>query len=122
MGGRTVFTPHRREITTYGWSIGASYGHRADVCAEGGYRNIVLQQGPIALGWQRWRELDHLHLGGLVLDIVNAALDAGRLRPHPPTWSPGRSTARSPSCPSRSRRQASRSRPAPRRLNSSAIS
>ncbi|MCK7626081.1 TetR/AcrR family transcriptional regulator [Streptomyces sp. RS10V-4] len=54
-----------------------------DVCAEGPYRNIVLLQGPIALGWQRWRELDHLHLGGLVLDVVNAALDAGRLRPHP---------------------------------------
>ncbi|MEU2563680.1 TetR/AcrR family transcriptional regulator [Streptomyces longispororuber] len=54
-----------------------------DVCAEPAYRNIVLQQGPIALGWQRWRELDHLHLGGLVLDVVNDALAAGRLRPHP---------------------------------------
>ncbi|MBL1086478.1 TetR/AcrR family transcriptional regulator [Streptomyces actinomycinicus] len=54
-----------------------------DVCAESAYRHIVLQQGPIALGWQRWRELDRLHLGGLVLDVVNAALDAGRLRPHP---------------------------------------
>ncbi|MER5783795.1 TetR/AcrR family transcriptional regulator [Streptomyces mobaraensis] len=54
-----------------------------DVCAEPPYRHIVLQQRPISLGWQRWRELDQLHLGGLALDIVNAALDAGRLRPHP---------------------------------------
>ncbi|MEU6107312.1 TetR/AcrR family transcriptional regulator [Streptomyces albidoflavus] len=54
-----------------------------DVCSRPGYRHIVLQQGPIALGWQRWRELDQLHLGGLVLDIVNAALHAGLLRPHP---------------------------------------
>ncbi|GAA5074547.1 TetR/AcrR family transcriptional regulator [Streptomyces similanensis] len=54
-----------------------------DVCRGRAYRHIVLQQGPIALGWQRWRELDQLHLGGLVLDVVNAALDAGRLRPHP---------------------------------------
>ncbi|QQC87249.1 TetR/AcrR family transcriptional regulator [Streptomyces alfalfae] len=54
-----------------------------DICAEHAYRHIVLQQGPIALGWQRWRELDQLHLGGIVLDIVNAALDAGRMRPHP---------------------------------------
>lgn len=54
-----------------------------DICAGHTYRHIVLQQGPIALGWQRWRELDQLHLGSLVLDIVNAALDAGRLRPHP---------------------------------------
>ncbi|GAA1912542.1 TetR/AcrR family transcriptional regulator [Streptomyces sodiiphilus] len=54
-----------------------------DICMDHAYRHIVLQQGPIALGWQRWRELDQLHLGGLVLDIVRAALDAGRLRPHP---------------------------------------
>ncbi|MEV0528607.1 TetR/AcrR family transcriptional regulator [Streptomyces sp. NPDC050439] len=54
-----------------------------DVCAGGAYRHIVIQQGPIALGWQRWRELDQLHLGGLVRDIVDTALDAGRLRPHP---------------------------------------
>ncbi|MGW6536707.1 TetR/AcrR family transcriptional regulator [Streptomyces sp. NPDC055051] len=54
-----------------------------DVCSGQPYRHIVLQQGPIALGWQRWRELDQLHLGGLVLDIVNVALDAGHLRPHP---------------------------------------
>lgn len=54
-----------------------------DVCMEHAYRHIVLQQGPIALGWQRWRELDQGHLGGLVLDIVHTALDAGRIRPHP---------------------------------------
>ncbi|WP_037862908.1 TetR/AcrR family transcriptional regulator [Streptomyces sp. NRRL S-340] len=56
-----------------------------EVCADDTYRHVVLQQGPVALGWPRWRELDHLHLGGLVLDIVNAALEAGRLRPHPAT-------------------------------------
>lgn len=54
-----------------------------DVCTEHAYRHVVLQQGPIALGWQRWRELDQRHLGGLVLDIVNTARDAGLIRPHP---------------------------------------
>ncbi|MFD8544534.1 TetR/AcrR family transcriptional regulator [Streptomyces sp. NPDC059649] len=54
-----------------------------DVCLDHAYRHIVLQQGPIALGWQRWRELDQRHLGGLVLDIVHTALEAGRIRPHP---------------------------------------
>ncbi|MEV6683570.1 helix-turn-helix domain-containing protein [Streptomyces erythrochromogenes] len=54
-----------------------------DVCAEHTYRHIVLQQGPIALGWSRWRELDQRHLGGLLLGIVDAALDAGRFRPYP---------------------------------------
>ncbi|MFE5483838.1 TetR/AcrR family transcriptional regulator [Streptomyces sp. NPDC056527] len=54
-----------------------------DVCTEPTYRHIVLQQGPIALGWPRWRELDQRHLGGLLLGIVDAALAAGRVRSYP---------------------------------------
>ncbi|MEV0299352.1 helix-turn-helix domain-containing protein [Nocardia sp. NPDC050710] len=54
-----------------------------DVCAERDYRQIVLLQGPIALGWQRWRELDQRHLGGLVTDAVRALLDAELIRAHP---------------------------------------
>ncbi|MFE6856100.1 TetR/AcrR family transcriptional regulator [Streptomyces sp. NPDC057674] len=54
-----------------------------DVCTDPVYRHIVLQQGPIALGWPRWRELDQQHLGGVLLGIVEAALEAGRMRPHP---------------------------------------
>lgn len=54
-----------------------------DVCADHAYRHVVLLQGPSALGWQRWRELDQHHLGGLVLDIVRTARDAGRIRPYP---------------------------------------
>ncbi|WP_237761642.1 TetR/AcrR family transcriptional regulator [Mycobacterium kyorinense] len=53
------------------------------VCAEDAYRHVVLVQGPIALGWQRWRELDQRHLGGLVLDAVRALLDAKLIQPHP---------------------------------------
>lgn len=53
------------------------------VCAEPGYRHVVLLQGPIALGWRRWRELDQKHLGGLVNDTVQALLDTARIRPHP---------------------------------------
>ncbi|KUL38935.1 transcriptional regulator [Streptomyces sp. NRRL F-4489] len=54
-----------------------------DVCADPVYRHIVLLQGPIALGWQRWRELDQHHLGGLVRDAVRALLDAALIKPHP---------------------------------------
>jgi AcrR family transcriptional regulator len=54
-----------------------------DVCAGHDYRHIVLLQGPIALGWQRWRELDQRHLGGLVLDAVRDLLKAALIRPHP---------------------------------------
>ncbi|MEU0502117.1 TetR/AcrR family transcriptional regulator [Nocardia sp. NPDC005998] len=53
------------------------------VCAEQDFRHVVLQQGPIALGWQRWRELDQQHLGGLVLEAVRNLLDAALIQPHP---------------------------------------
>ncbi|MBY8884762.1 TetR/AcrR family transcriptional regulator [Streptomyces sp. PTM05] len=54
-----------------------------DVCSDDAYRHVVLLQGPLALGWQRWRELDHLHLGGLVLDAVQALLDTAVIQPRP---------------------------------------
>ncbi|MFV6025838.1 TetR/AcrR family transcriptional regulator [Streptomyces sp. NPDC056264] len=54
-----------------------------DVSIEPTYRHIVLQQGPIALGWARWRELDQRHLGGMLLGIVDTALAAGRVRTYP---------------------------------------
>ncbi|OLZ54846.1 TetR/AcrR family transcriptional regulator [Amycolatopsis keratiniphila] len=53
------------------------------VCAEPRYRHVVLLQGPIALGWRRWRELDQKHLSGLVDDTVQAMLATSRIRPHP---------------------------------------
>ncbi|SEL44449.1 TetR/AcrR family transcriptional regulator [Rhodococcus maanshanensis] len=53
------------------------------VCAEPDYREIVLLQGPVALGWDRWRELDQRYLRGLVLDDVRALREAGVIRPHP---------------------------------------
>ncbi|MGV9817162.1 TetR/AcrR family transcriptional regulator [Nocardia xishanensis] len=55
-----------------------------DVCAEPDYRHIVLLQGPIALGWRRWRELDQRHLGGLVVEAARDLLDAGIIQAYPP--------------------------------------
>ncbi|MEU2255012.1 TetR/AcrR family transcriptional regulator [Nocardia xishanensis] len=55
-----------------------------DVCAEPDYRHIVLLQGPIALGWRRWRELDQRHLSGLVVDAARNLLDAGIIQAYPP--------------------------------------
>ena len=53
-------------------------------CAEPEFRHIVLQQGPIALGWQRCIEIDTQHLGGILLDTVQAMVDAALIKPHPP--------------------------------------
>ncbi|MEX0781504.1 MAG: TetR family transcriptional regulator [Dehalococcoidia bacterium] len=37
-----------------------------DICLEDRFRRIALQEGPLALGWERWRELDEQYaLGGL---------------------------------------------------------
>ncbi len=37
-----------------------------DICLDDGFRRIALEEGPLALGWARWRELDeHYALGGL---------------------------------------------------------
>ncbi|MDL4816982.1 TetR/AcrR family transcriptional regulator [Actinomadura opuntiae] len=52
-----------------------------DICSEPEYRQIVLLQGPIALGWQRWRELDQRHLGALLEESLNALLGAAPAHP-----------------------------------------
>ncbi|MFC0037803.1 TetR/AcrR family transcriptional regulator [Actinomadura rayongensis] len=54
-----------------------------DVCAEREYREIVLLQGPIALGWERWREIDQRHLGEPLTVGLQALIDAGLLQDHP---------------------------------------
>lgn len=63
----------------------ADAGIRAflDVCADPDYRAIVLLEGPVALGWRRWRELDQRHLGPLLLDRVHALLAQDGAPPHP---------------------------------------
>lgn len=55
-----------------------------DVCIEPEYRHIVLLQGPIALGWRRWRELDQKHLNALVVDAARDLHGAGLIVTHPP--------------------------------------
>ena len=54
-----------------------------DICADPGYQRIVLLEGPAALGWRRWRELDHTHLGSMVVEEMQALLDAGLIEPYP---------------------------------------
>lgn len=56
-----------------------------DICGEPEYREIVLIQGPTALGWQRWRELDRRHFLDLltagVAGMTRAGLLASDVRP-----------------------------------------
>jgi len=54
-----------------------------DICCEQNYREIVLLQGPIALGWQRWRELDHQHFSGMLAARVAGLVEDGVIVNHP---------------------------------------
>ncbi|WP_306796644.1 TetR/AcrR family transcriptional regulator [Nocardia sp. XZ_19_369] len=55
-----------------------------DECTDMAYQRIVLQQGPVALGWDRWRELDERHMVGLIGDLVDELIRAGVFRPRSP--------------------------------------
>lgn len=52
-------------------------------CADPVVRRIVFQEGPIALGWARWRELDGCSSRELLAAAVQGLLDAGEIRPQP---------------------------------------
>jgi AcrR family transcriptional regulator len=54
-----------------------------DVCCEHDYREIVLLQGPIALGWPRWRLLDQQFLAGHLVQGVGAMIESGLVRDYP---------------------------------------
>ena len=45
-----------------------------DVCQEPAYRRIVMQEGPVALGFDRWRESEERSTYGLVHDLVRRVL------------------------------------------------
>lgn len=45
-----------------------------EICQEQSYRRIVMQEGPVALGYDRWREIEERNTFGLVRDIVRAVL------------------------------------------------
>jgi AcrR family transcriptional regulator len=62
----------------------AGIGAFLDACLARRYRRIALEEGPAALGWQRWREIDE----GYALPLLRAPLarlmSTGVLRRHPP--------------------------------------
>ncbi len=52
-------------------------------CQDADFARLTLQDAPAVLGWTEWRELD-LHYGlGLTVGALQAAMDAGAIRPQP---------------------------------------
>lgn len=54
-----------------------------EACADPVVRRIMFQEGPVALGWSRWRELDGCSSRGLLQGVLQALMDAGEIRPQP---------------------------------------
>ncbi|MBF6468283.1 TetR/AcrR family transcriptional regulator [Nocardia beijingensis] len=52
-----------------------------DECTDAAYQRIVLQEGPLALGWDRWRELDERYMVGLIRDSVDRLIRADVFKP-----------------------------------------
>ena len=57
-------------------------GNRAffAACAKPQFAQIFLKDGPSILGWNRWREIDANHFGGMVRDGLLAAMELGGSR------------------------------------------
>lgn len=53
------------------------------LCAEPSIIRITLQDAPSVLGFERWRQLDAAHFGGLVSAGLALAMDAGVLARQP---------------------------------------
>ena len=73
----SVASKHRDPIK----SLRAGCHAFVDACADPATRRLALIDAPAALGWQRWREIDAQHGFGLLRFGLQAAADAGRIRP-----------------------------------------
>lgn len=54
-----------------------------DRCCDPAYSRIVMQEGPVALGFQRWRECEEKYAYGLVEAILRSLIDGGHIEPLP---------------------------------------
>ncbi len=54
-----------------------------EVATEQRFRRIVLEEGPVALGWRRWRELDRQYTATLLERLLTDLVAAGEIAPTP---------------------------------------
>ena len=61
----------------------AGIGAFLDACLMQRYRRIVLEEGPAALGWDQWRQIDERYSLALVRAPLARLMRLGVLRPQP---------------------------------------
>ncbi|MER6946746.1 TetR family transcriptional regulator [Nonomuraea sp. NPDC000554] len=54
-----------------------------DHCCDPVYGRVVWQEGPLALGWQRWKECEEKYAYGLIEQLIRTLMDSGELAPVP---------------------------------------
>lgn len=54
-----------------------------DHCCDPVYGRIVWQEGPIALGWERWEECEDHYAYGLIEEFLRQGVDQGVIDPAP---------------------------------------
>lgn len=54
-----------------------------DCCCDPVYGRVVWQEGPLALGWQRWKEYEEKYAYGLIEQLLRALVDSDDLPPLP---------------------------------------
>ena len=59
-----------------------------ELCCDPVYGRLVWQEGPVALGWARWKECEEEHAYGLIEGFVRALVDDGLIE----VWSIDRAT------------------------------
>ncbi|MDQ0464773.1 AcrR family transcriptional regulator [Caulobacter ginsengisoli] len=52
-------------------------------CADPAFARIILRDGPAVLGWQRWREIDAQHFGGMIPASLKSAMRDGLMAEQP---------------------------------------
>jgi AcrR family transcriptional regulator len=61
----------------------AGIRHYFTACSSGPRARIVLRDAPAVLGWERWREIDDKHFGGVIPRALQAAMDQGLVAQQP---------------------------------------
>jgi AcrR family transcriptional regulator len=54
-----------------------------EACLEPAYQRIVLREGPVAMGWERWREAEERLSFGVLRTAVRALIEAGEIEDMP---------------------------------------
>lgn len=63
----------------------AGLGAFLDQCEEAAYGRLCWQEGPVALGWTRWMEIEEKFVYGLTAGFLTQLMTAGLLAPLPIT-------------------------------------